>query len=97
MREGIRINQYEATMMHGKLLVADGRLSIIGSGNLDDRSFFINDEVNLHVDSVAFAKEQTRMFRVDLKKSREITMENLPEVLEAWYKRFFARLIENQL
>lgn len=97
LRGGLRIYQYEATMMHGKLLVADGRLSIIGSGNLDDRSFFINDEVNLHVDSVAFAKEQTRMFRDDLKKSREITMVNLPEVLEASYKRFFARLIENQL
>ena len=47
LRGGIRIFQYEATMMHGKLLVADGRLSIVGSGNLDDRSFFINDEVNL--------------------------------------------------
>ena len=97
LRGGIRIFQYETTMMHGKLLVADDRLSIVGSGNLDDRSFFINDEVNLHVDSVAFAREQTRMFRDDLKKSREITMVNLPEVLEASYKRFFSRLIEGHL
>jgi len=97
LRGGIRIFQYEATMMHGKLLVADGRLSIVGSGNLDDRSFFINDEVNLHVDSVVFAREQSRMFRDDLKQSREITLQNLHEVLEASYKRFFARWIEGHL
>ena len=97
LKGGIRLYQYEATMMHGKLLVADGRLSIVGSGNLDDRSFFINDEVNLHVDSVAFAREQARMFRDDLKAAREITMVNLSEVLEPSYKRFFARFIESHL
>ena len=97
LKGGIRIYQYEKTMMHGKLLVADGRLSIVGSGNLDDRSFFINDEVNLHVDSASFAKEQTRMFREDLKGAREITTENLSEVLEAPYKRFFGWMIEEHL
>ena len=97
LKGGIQIYQYEKTMMHGKLLVADERLSIIGSGNLDDRSFFINDEVNLHVDSPAFAKEQIKMFREDLEDAREITMVNLPEVLEAPYKRFLGWLIERHL
>ena len=42
-------------MMHTKLLVADDRFTITGSANLDDSSFFINDEVNLHVDSSSFS------------------------------------------
>lgn len=53
-------------MLHGKVLIADQRITIIGSGNLDDRSFFLNDEVNLHLDSKTFAREQTRMFPPDL-------------------------------
>ena len=97
LRGGVRIYQYETTMMHGKLLVADGQFSIVGSANLDDRSFFINDEINLHVDSREFAGEQTAMFRRDLKVCREITLVNLPSVLEPGYKRFFARFLETQL
>lgn len=97
LREGVRIYQYETTMMHGKLLVADGQFSMVGSANLDDRSFFINDETNLHVDSREFAGEQTAMFRRDLKVCREITLVNLPSVLEPGYKRFFARFLETQL
>lgn len=97
LKRGIRIYEYEPTMMHCKLLVADGRFSIVGSANLDNRSFFINDEVNLHIDSPDFAREQTLMFRRDLRKAREITLHNLPDVLAPGYKRFFARFIEMQL
>ena len=97
LRAGIRIYQYERSMMHGKLLVADGHFSIVGSANLDDRSFFINDEINLHVDSPAFAREQLAMFRRDCKQCREITLTNLKSVLEPGYKRFFMRFVESQL
>ena len=97
LRGGIRLYQYETTMMHAKLLVADARLSIVGSGNLDDRSFFINDEINLNVISEEFAREQTEMFRKDLRSSQEITLANLGKILEPGYKRFFAWFIESQL
>ena len=97
LKAGIRIYQYEPTMMHCKLLVADSRFSIIGSANLDNRSFFINDEINLHVDSPAFAREQTLMFRRDLRNASEVTLQNLPDILAPSYKRFFARFIEGQL
>ena len=97
LRGGVRIFQYERTMIHGKLLVADGRFSIVGSANLDNRSFFINDEINLHVDSQEFAQEQLVMFRRDLKESREVTRENLRKFLAPGIKRFLARFVESQL
>lgn len=97
LKGGIRIYQYETTMMHGKLLVADGKISMVGSANLDDRSFFINDEINLNVDSKAFARQQLLMFQHDLKVSREITLKNLSSVLEPAHHRFFARFLESQL
>jgi phosphatidylserine/phosphatidylglycerophosphate/cardiolipin synthase-like enzyme len=65
--------------------------------NLDDRSFFINDEINLHVDSRDFAREQVTMFRRDLRRCREVTLTSLPGILEPGYKRFFARFLESQL
>ncbi len=97
LEAGIRLYQYEAVMMHGKLLIADGSVSIIGSGNIDDRSFFLNDEVNLHVRSKQFAREQEKMFRDDLKSCREITLSNLSQVMAPWFKRFFSGLIAPQL
>lgn len=96
LENGIRIFEYEPTMMHAKLLVADERLSIIGSSNFDERSFFINDEINLHVDSPSFAREQLRMMEKDLVNAREITLENLSDVLEPGYKRFPMRFLETQ-
>ena len=68
MRAGVKIYEFQPSMMHGKLIVVDDYLSIIGSGNFDDRTFFINDEVNVHVLDVGFAREQRRMFERDRKR-----------------------------
>ncbi len=97
LESGIQLYQYEAGMLHGKLLISDGLLSIVGSGNLDDRSFFLNDEVNLHVHSRAFASDQERMFRQDLRKSRRITTANLSQLLAPWLSRTLAGFISAQL
>ena len=95
LEAGVKIYQYERSMMHGKLLVADGRFFIVGSANLDDRSLFINDEINVHVDSAIFSREQLLMFERDKRHCREITMTNLHSVLEPWYLRFFSGLINH--
>ncbi|MGK0188960.1 MAG: cardiolipin synthase [Verrucomicrobiales bacterium] len=97
LKAGVRLYQYTPTMMHGKLLIADARLSIVGSGNLDDRSFYINDEVNLHVLSPSFAREQKAMFLRDLEQAREITIENLSEALDPLPLRLLSRLVAPQL
>ena len=94
---GVRIFQYETSMLHSKLLIADDKLTIIGSGNFDNRSFFINDEMNLCLDSPLFAGEQMAMFERDKGCSREVTLANLKQFLEPSYRRFFSRVIAGQL
>ena len=47
--------------------------SVVGSANFDDRSFFINDEANLHVLAPRFAREQVIMFERDKQHSRPLT------------------------
>jgi len=43
LRHGIRIFEYQPTMMHAKTMVVDGLWVTIGSSNFDDRSFRLND------------------------------------------------------
>jgi Phosphatidylserine/phosphatidylglycerophosphate/cardiolipin synthases and related enzymes len=69
---GVRIFEYEQTMLHAKTLTVDGRWSTIGSVNFDNRSFQLNDEATLCVQSESLADQLTRQFEKDLSVSREI-------------------------
>ena len=46
---GVRIFEYQPTMLHAKTLVVDGAWSSVGSVNFDNRSFQLNDEATLCV------------------------------------------------
>ncbi|HET7705730.1 MAG TPA: cardiolipin synthase [Thermoanaerobaculia bacterium] len=89
LRRGIRIFEYQPTMMHSKTMVVDGIWTTIGSSNFDDRSFRLNDEVNVNVYDEGIAAEMEKMFMEDLVKSHEITQAK-------WFRRpMFDRLKEN--
>lgn len=61
--------------MHAKTMTVDGAWSIIGSANLDNRSLDLNDEVNIGVADSAFAAELTRTFEKDLRRCRQLTLD----------------------
>lgn len=89
LRKGIRMYEYEKTMMHAKTMIVDGIWSTIGSSNFDDRSFRLNDEVNVNIYDEGIAATMEVMFEDDLAHSREIS-------LGRWYKRpALSRLKEN--
>jgi len=90
LKNGIAIYEYQPTMFHCKLLIVDDRWVSIGSANLDNRSFRINDEANLNVLDVKFASEQIAVFEQDKKRSRQITYEQ-------WLHRPLAEKISNVL
>ena len=62
-------------MIHAKLLVVDDMWVSIGSSNLDNRSFRLNDEANLNVLDARFAAEQSEIFEKDLPRCHRITLE----------------------
>lgn len=82
LNEGIAVYEFAPTMLHGKLIIVDDHLVIAGSGNFDPRSFFINDENNLHVLSSEFAAGQRRMF--DRDKARSIPLTETTLRLPLW-------------
>ena len=88
LRRGIRIFEYQPTMMHAKTMVVDGTWTTIGSSNFDDRSFRLNDEVNVNVYDAPTARRMEEIFFEDLARSREVT-------LRKWFQRgTFDRLKE---
>lgn len=75
LKGGVRIFERDDALLHAKSVVIDGTVSIVGSANLDMRSFLHNDEVNAIVISRDFGKEMERIFERDEKASRPLDLE----------------------
>jgi cardiolipin synthase len=73
LRSGLRIFEYQPSMLHAKTMVVDGLLSLVGSGNVDFRSFRLNFELGALVESAEFARVLEARFEQDLRSSREVT------------------------
>jgi cardiolipin synthase len=72
---GIRIWEYRPAMTHVKALIVDGTWSVIGTTNIDNRSFEHNDEVNVAFREAAVTQRLRRDFESDLAASEEMTAE----------------------
>jgi cardiolipin synthase len=72
---GIEIHEYQPTMIHAKTMVVDGRWTILGSTNFDNRSFGLNDEVNIALLDRRVAARIAEEFRRDLARSVRIDYE----------------------
>ena len=98
LKGGVRIFDYQQTLLHQKVFTIDHEWVSIGSTNFDDRSFEINDEVSLVVFDAALARELEETFDRDARNARE-------RKLEEWAKRpvphklkdFAAFLLNEQL
>ena len=73
---GVKIFEYQPTMIHEKCMVIDGLFSMLGSSNLDARSSAINEELDVVVYDAGFGKQMETMFEQDLKHAREYTLED---------------------
>ena len=72
LSSGVRIFEYQAAILHAKTLVADDLVGVVGSTNLDYRSFHLNAECNLVVLDETTAAKLAAAFENDLSQSREI-------------------------
>jgi len=86
LQAGVEIYEYMPALLHAKTMVIDGVWATIGSTNLDNRSFALNDELNLIVYSRAVAGRLERIFADDIAVSRSVTYDD-------WRKRGLASKI----
>jgi cardiolipin synthase len=80
LKAGVKIYELKDALLHAKSVVIDGTVSIVGSANLDMRSFVHNDEVNAIVIDRDFGQRMEEVFKRDERASRPVT-------LERWQKR----------
>jgi len=97
IRAGVRIFEYEPTMVHVKLMIVDDIFVSVGSGNFDNRSIRLNDEANLDVLNRSFAAQQTRLFESDKKKCREVKLDKTGGLIFAHPIQQAAGLVAPQL
>jgi cardiolipin synthase len=77
---GAEIYLYQKGFVHAKTMVADGKLAIIGSANMDHRSFELNFEVNAIVYDTEIATQLKDAFYNDIKDAKKINP-------QTWKKR----------
>ena len=74
LNAGIKIYEYEPTLLHAKLMIVDDKFVSVGSGNFANRSVRLNDEANLDVLDSDFAAQQTHLFELDKRQSHQVTL-----------------------
>ncbi len=77
---GVRIFEYEPGLLHTKSLTIDGEVTLIGSANIDRRSFDLNFENNILVFDTGLTAEVRARQQSYLRDARAV----LPEHVEAW-------------
>jgi cardiolipin synthase len=77
---GIEIFEYQAALLHAKTMVVDGVWATIGSTNFDNRSFALNDELNVVLYDRAVVERLAAAFEADLAHARRVTY-------DAWQNR----------
>lgn len=70
---GVKCYTYDNGFLHAKGMVVDGMMACYGTANMDNRSFFLNFEVNAVIYSSKVGQKLTDIFLKDLQKSTEIT------------------------
>lgn len=97
LKAGVKIYEFQPTFVHTKLLIVDGKWSVIGSANMDNRSRKLNDEVVLGISDEAFASELESILTKDLARSKEIKRSEWEQ--RGWWQRareIFARVFVQQ-
>lgn len=87
---GVRIWEYELSMMHAKTILVDDQLSVIGSTNMDPLALNTVEEGSLVVEDAALAAALEASFERDLKHSREIHA-------SGWLRRGLLERLADQL
>jgi cardiolipin synthase len=74
LEAGVRIFEWNGSMLHAKTAVADCRWARVGSSNLNMASWLSNFELDVAIDNEAFARQMEQMYLSDLERTTEIVL-----------------------
>src|SRR5690625_5238938 len=73
LEAGEEVYNYQNGFLHAKTIVIDGKVSSVGTANIDVRSFRLNFEVNAFLYDKNFAERLVKAFQEDIKVSSQMT------------------------
>jgi cardiolipin synthase A/B len=76
LEAGIRIFEWNGTMVHAKTAAADGKWARVGSSNLNIQSWLGNWELDVAVEDAVFARQVEEMYLRDLSNSTEVVLDH---------------------
>lgn len=91
LEAGVRIFEWNGTMLHAKTAVADGTWTRVGSSNLNPVSWWGNWELDVAIEDPHFAGQVTEMFLRDLQHSTEIVLDIRRRVVRTDQPERYAR------
>ena len=90
LQAGVEIYLYQKGFVHAKTLVTDRKLFIVGTANMDHRSFELNFEVNTIIYDTDIAEQMRIVFINDLKNSKQVDKDQW--LGRPWYAQFPEKL-----
>lgn len=92
--EGVTIYTYQRGFLHAKTMMIDGKMSSVGSANLDFRSFKLNFEINAFIYDSDTTDQLEQIFVNDIRNSRVVTAAVFDQQ-SRWlhFKQRFSRLL----
>ena len=90
LRDGVRVYEFEPTLLHQKVVIVDTIWSHVGSTNFDSRSLALNEEVGIGMLDAQVATELRDAFHADLRRSTELQLQNWRK--RAWTARTWSWL-----
>lgn len=85
LRHGILIHERQDKMLHGKVMIVDGQWALVGSGNLDPRSLWINREFFAVIRSHTMAAVLGQVCAYEMRHSRLVTLTECRQ--RSWWQR----------
>jgi cardiolipin synthase len=89
LKSGVKIYEFEPKILHAKLITIDDNFTLIGSGNMDIRSFRLNFEITLLIQDQEVTYQAQQLFNNDLEKSVNISSGNFSK------RGLLAEMVEN--
>ncbi len=80
LEAGVRVFEWNGSMVHAKTAVFDGRFSRVGSTNLNIASWFGNYELDVIIEDEEFGRQMQEMFLEDLENSTEIVLADTEKI-----------------
>ncbi|MEO8345202.1 MAG: phospholipase D-like domain-containing protein [Betaproteobacteria bacterium] len=74
LESGVRVFEWNGTMLHAKTAVADGTWARVGSTNLNLASWMSNYELDVAIENAAFAQAMATQYEMDLDRATEIVL-----------------------